>query len=207
MRDKNLQRLAWFSKLSATSFILLINLVSAYNGLYYKRYSFSEILRNIDPSFITLGSIFIISFAILFFSLSKIFKTEEQGKAIPGVIAFALSSLITYQINKTGFDFSGFFSNIGIPREFFSVLLPIILIGAIIFLVVKFKTTSLFILGAGLILLSFTNLIYAKGIIFVIGIILVGVSLLIWRKRSKKEGKSPKKTKFIKTKFRDWAGI
>jgi len=201
MRDKNIQRLAWFSKLSVISFILLINLVSAYNGLYYEKYSFSEILSNIDPSFITLGSIFIISFAILFFSLSKIFKTEEQGKAIPGVIAFALSSLITYQINKTGFDFSGF------PREFFSVLLPIILIGAIIFLVVKFKTTSLFILGAGLILLSFTNLIYAKSIIFVIGIILVGVSLLIWRKRNKKEGKSPKKTKLIKTKFRDWAGI
>lgn len=176
-----------FLSLSLLTFILLINLVSAYNGLDYGRFSISEFLSNIDPSLVNLGMVFIISFAILFFSLSRVLRTKEgPNNAVGGVIAFAIASLITYEVNRTNFSLWDFFYNIGIPNEILSTLIPLIVIAVIILMIITIKSATLLVLGAFLIAISFTNLIYQRGIIFILGAILAGIGLWLISKKKKK---------------------
>lgn len=86
--------------LFAFLFLASINLVSAQSMI-------SDLLNKIDQSMVILSSIFIISFSLLFFALSKTaFKTNGT---IAGIIAAILAFLITYGVNKTGFDFPGIF--------------------------------------------------------------------------------------------------
>ena len=151
--------------------LFFINSVSAY--------SLSDLLGSIESSTILLIAVFTISFALLNFALSKFFKDKygEPNKAIVGIVAFVISFLIAYGINKTGFDIEGLFFDIGISSELLYTIIPIIIIGCIILLIWKFKKKSLFILGGLLILLSF--FIYEKTLILILGIILllVGVGL------------------------------
>ncbi|MCK5043866.1 hypothetical protein KAR52_02605 [Candidatus Pacearchaeota archaeon] len=157
--------------------ILLTNFVSAY--------SLSDLLGGIESSTVLLVAVFTISFAILNFALSKFFKDKhgEPNKAIVGVIAFVISFLIAYGINKTGFDIEGLFFNIGISSELLYTIIPIIIIGGLILIIWKFGKKSLFILGGLLILLSF--FVYEKTLIITLGIILliIGFGLSLKKKR------------------------
>jgi hypothetical protein len=157
--------------------IFLISFVSAF--------TLSDLLENIESSTVLLVAVFTISFAILNFALSKFFKDKsgEPNKAIVGVIAFVMSFLITYGINKTGFDIEGLFFNIGISSELLYTIIPIIIIGGLALIIWKYKKKSLFILGGLLILLSF--FIYEKTLILTLGIILViiGIGLSFIKKK------------------------
>jgi hypothetical protein len=167
------------------SFLLLINLISA----YYYGYDYgalSNFLDSIDASTMILVSVFIISFVLLHFSLSHVFKRENKASA--GILSFVLSLLITYGINRSGFNFEGFFYNIGISGDFLYSILPLILIGLIIFLGVKFSFSLVLILfGILFVITSFTDIFYEKGIIFILGMILFIVGLVWQMKKSKNE--------------------
>ena len=182
-------------KLSILLGLFLLNFVSAYNG--YGSFSFSDLLASIDQSMMILGTIFIVTFALLHFSLTKAFR---GNKSIAGVIAFALASLITYGINKMDFNFEGFFYDIGISGDLLYILLPIIILVGIIWLAnIKSKRTGkkfgfgniFLILGALFIALGLTDLIYEKGAAMVIGLILmiIGIWAIFKKKRriNKKE--------------------
>jgi CDP-diglyceride synthetase len=69
--------------------ILLISLVSAQ--------SLSEFLNEIDPSNVFLIAIFLITFALLSFVLKRAIKSDPK---IPLIIAFIVSLLITYTLNR-----------------------------------------------------------------------------------------------------------
>ncbi len=168
-----------------TSFItlLLINFVSAYYGSY-SSFSLSNLLDSIDSSTMILGAVFIISFAFLNFALSKFFKEQ---KAIAGVVAFVISLLIVWGINRTGFDFEGLFYGIGFSEGILSVILPIILIIGAAIIVWKFNFAILLLIFGILLLFItvFTEIIYANGIATIIGIaaVLIGIYLISKKKR------------------------
>jgi hypothetical protein len=154
--------------------ILLINLVSA-QGI-------SEILNSIDQTTMILYAAFIISFCILFFSLSKTLFKGPQSKVFAAVISAVISLLIVYGLNQMEFDFSGYFFDLGISEDMLLTIIPIIIIAGIIFVIFKFAKDSLFIIGGFSIILGF--FVEEKVLLFVIGGILIITRLFIIPKNS-----------------------
>jgi len=151
--------------------VTLINFASAQNML-------SDFLNTFDESMIILSAIFIVSFAIVFFALSKVLF--KQNVAIAGIVAGVLAFLITYGINKTGFDFEGLFAGIGISSNVLMTIVPLMIIIGAIFLIIKLKKDSLFIFGGLLIVLSF--FVYAKAVLIIIAIVLIILGFVLPKK-------------------------
>jgi len=171
--------------------ILLTQVVSAQFFSGYGRFSITDLFYNIDPATITLGLLFLIFFALIFYALSKIFKdpSGQPNKGIAGTIAFAVSFLIIYGIHRSGFDLESLFYGFGIDTGTFYLIASIIILIGAIFLIKKIKITRfLIVLGLFLILLViFTDIFYEETFIVVIGLILFLVGcILLWRKRKRK---------------------
>ena len=157
-------------------FLLLISV-----SLASAQTSLSDLLDQIDQSMVILSAIFIISFSILFFALSKsAFKTN---KSIAGIISAIIAFLITYGINKTGFDFQGLFYDIGISEGVLMTIIPVIIIAGAIFIIVKLKGGSLLVFGGLLIVLSF--FVYEKTIPIILGIILLIIGIVLLGRKKK----------------------
>jgi hypothetical protein len=135
----------------------------------------NDLLSQIDESTVIFLAVFLIAFALIFFALNKVFKGNTS---ISGIISVALSFLIVYGINKSQFDVEGFFFDLGVPSSLFATIIPIIVVAGIIFLVIKFKKDSLYIIG-GLFLVA-SLFVYAKTLMLTIGIILIGIRLFLW---------------------------
>ena len=180
------------------SFILGIMLVSFVSAQYWGgRLSLSDLLYNIDPSNIILGVVFIVVFAILYFSLSRFFKDREgrPNKVIAAVIALSAALLITYGINRTGFNIEGLFYNIGISREALYIILPILVMAGLIYAILKRRIKELFlIIGGILVVLSF--FVYEKVVTLVVGIILILIGLFVKKKRGLGRGYIPRRIPF-----------
>jgi hypothetical protein len=177
-----------------------------------------DMLSSIDPNTMILGLLFIIFYVFINFSLSKVFKKERASSAI---ISICVSLLAVYGINKTNFDVSGLFYNIGINENILYTIVPWIILGlAILGSFAKDETTGkrrfrlyklFMILGAFFILLSFFT--YEKGTVMIIGIVLLLIGLFLWFMVRKKKGKIPQQNTgngrdaLIKAakQFKDWA--
>ena len=138
--------------------MFLIGLISA------APLSLSDVLSNIAEGTLIILLVFIISFALIFFALNK---TLSQNIPIAAVISFAMAFGITYWINKSGFDLSGWVYDLGISSEFLSIFIPIVSIALAVFLVVKLKKNSLFVLGG--LLIASSIFVYEKSIVIKIG--------------------------------------
>lgn len=165
----------------------LIDFVSAFSN--YNRFSLSGFLDSIDPSTMILGVLFIISFALINTTLGKVFKNDygEPNKAIAGIIAFAVSILIIYEINRYGLDIEGLFYSVGFSSDLLYVILPIILLVGAIFIIIRYKKFGFavlsLILGLLLMILTvFTDIFYEKGLALIIGIVLLLIGLLLWNR-------------------------
>jgi len=122
------------------------------------------------------------SFAFINFALLKVFKDRygEPNKATAGVVSFVIALLITYGINKTGFDIEGLFFDIGISSDLLYTILPLALLAGLIFLGIKFGFRVILIVsGLLLIIVSLTDLIYSKGLTIVIGLGLIGIGIFL----------------------------
>jgi len=137
----------------------------------------SEILDSIDQSTMILYATFIISFCVLFFSLSKTLFKDQQQKVFAAVISATISLLIVYGVNQTEFDISGFFLDLGVSEDILLTLVPLIIAGGVIFLIVKFAKDSLIIIGGFCIALGF--FVEEKTVFFVLGGILIITRLFI----------------------------
>ncbi|MEK6827367.1 MAG: hypothetical protein AABX99_02675 [Nanoarchaeota archaeon] len=162
-------------------FVLLnfINFASAQGTI-------SDLLNSVDPSSLIIYAVFLISFTLLFFSLNRVFK---DNRTTSGIISAAIALLITYAVNKSGFDISGFFYNFGVSSEIFATIIPIIILLGTLFLIIKLAKNSLLVIGVLLIAGSF--FVYEQTILVVIGIILIGIRFFI--PQGKWEMKKPEK--------------
>jgi len=174
--------------------LIMINFVSA--AYYGGGFSLSDLLNEIDADTMILGAVLIISFALINFSLSKVFKDRygEPNRPIAGIVAFVIALLITWGINRTGFDFGELFYGIGFSENFLFIFLPLLLIGGIIFLGFKFGFgITLITLGVLFIALGSTSFLYETGMAIIIGIILLALGIFIQVKWPKKKKSNPNK--------------
>jgi uncharacterized membrane protein YkgB len=166
-------------KKSVLSSLILLSSISL-----VKAASLSELLSSIDESMVVYFSIFILSFVLCFFALSKFFK---DNRAFAGIIAAVISFLIVFGINKAeltqGFNVSDFFYNLGVSTETFSLIIGIIIVAGIVFLIIKMRRDSLYVLGGLLIVTSF--FVYAKAILIIVGIILIGIRIFAFKDKGK----------------------
>ena len=164
------------------SSVFLINFISA------EQFSLGSFFNNIPPSTIVLGAVWIASFSLVYFAMLKFMKGEMATAA---AVSFAISTFITWGVNKSGLNIENLFLDIGISSEILSSILPILIIGVIIILFVMLKTRALLVIGGILSILSFTNLIYEKTTLLVVGLIIlgIGVTIEIRKRNPPKEGK------------------
>lgn len=167
--------------------LLFINFASAQS--YGIPGSLGDLFSSIPSSTIVLGVIWIASFALIYFSMFKMFKGDI---AVSATVAFAVSVFITWGANKN-LDMENLFSGIGISPEFLTNILPLLLIGIVIFLFIALKTRAFLVMGGILSIISFTDLIVEKTILLVVGLILLGVGIGFEVKNRNKKEESPKK--------------
>ncbi len=168
--------------------LILISFASAYGS--YNSFSFGELFDSIDSSTMLLGSLFLIFFAIIYFATSRVFKDRSgyPNKGVASTISIVTSLLIVYGIHQTGFEVEELFYNIGVSEGMLNTLVPIILLIGAIYLIYRFKFKGFFLtFGALFIGLSFTDLIYAKGLLASIGAAFILIGLFLLRRAKKKE--------------------
>jgi len=174
--------------LSFISVILGVFLINFVSAQFYGEFGLSNMLNSIDPSTMILGLVFVITFALLNYSLSRVFR---DNKAIGGVIAFAVSIGVIYWMNRTGLDYEGFFFNFFffIPEEILYTIIPFILLGLIGFITYKamkkwgmFKGIGITLILIGVFLMAISlipNFIYQIGVLSGIGFALFLIGLII----------------------------
>lgn len=113
--------------------LFLISFVSAQYG--YGRFSFRDFFYRVDPSTVTFGIFFIILFALIYFSLSKVFINRYRGYnepniGISAVISLGVSALITYWTYRTYPNIQYLFYNLWYSSYFvgFVVIIVIVII-------------------------------------------------------------------------------
>jgi len=146
-----------------------------------------EILDYIDPQSMFLMLIFLISFVMLQFSLSRVFKKSPQTGSM---IAILVSILITYGLYYIGIDFEGFAFDLGFDMDMVILVSSILILIGFIYLLKKVGFgLTLIILGIGIIGISFFA--YEQTITATIGIVILVLGVFFWWRRKKKQNKIP----------------
>ena len=167
--------------------LMAMNFVSA--AFHYGGYSLSDLLNTFDSSTVILTSIFLIAFILIFWPLSKFFR---ENPILAGIISFAMSFLLIFEINRRGLDFTGFFYSIGISGGILYTIAPIILLVGLIFSGFKYGWgITLTSVGGFFIAISFTDIIYSKLSAVTLGIIFFVIGILLWRRRKKRRFVDP----------------
>jgi len=171
---------------SALAFILSFALINLVSAQFYGGNSLSNILYSIDNSTIVLGLIFLISFALIHFALMRALK---GNRAVASTIAFSISLLIIWSVNRSGINFVnpfyGFF--FFLPTGFLETIWPLLLLALAVFLIVKMglkrgSGTLLMGVGALLLFLGITGINLDAGTSSAVGIVLIiaGAALFFW---------------------------
>jgi len=175
--------------------LFLLNFISAqfFGGYSYGRFSLANFFDSIDPSTIIYGLIFFILFTVIFLVLVKLklFKSarktpwgaEEPNTVAAGVVSFAMSFLAIYYMYKNGYNLEAFFHELGFSGDLISLFLAIVIMLISIIVVIKFKLPGFFLISGLLLMLIsvFTNLIYERGIAFLIGLGLFIMGIFSWK--------------------------
>ena len=174
---------------------LSLFLMSFASAQFYGNFSLGSLLNGVDDSTIVLGLMFVIFFVLINFSLDKFFK---GNKSVSGAIAFSVSLLIIWGINRSGISYTNIFYNLFffIPSGTLETLWPLVIIGAIIILSIKYgflKGIGLVFIfsGAIMVFLSFTNLVYETTGALGFGalLIILGAGFLAWSAKKEKKNK------------------
>jgi len=158
-------------KIGVIGLFLMLTFIGFVSAQFYGTFSASNFLNSIDDSTLILGIIFIVSFALLNFSLSKWLK---GNKAISATVALAISLLIVWAVNRSGISYNLFFYDIFffIPSGFLETILPwLFIIGALFIGFMWGWNKVLLILGV--ILLITSLFAYQSGVVLALAIILL----------------------------------
>jgi len=157
--------------------LFLLNFASAYYS-----YSLSDMLNEFDASTVFLVAIFIVLFALINYSTSKMFK---DNKATGGIVSFCISFLAVYGINRSGFNFENIFYNLGyslgIPEDLLYTIIVILVVAglAYLFFVWERRRQAPYIVGILMIISSF--FMYESEMLIILGIIVMIVGWFIYR--------------------------
>ena len=163
--------------------VSLMSFVSAYYGSFYGGSVLGDLFNSMDSTTVFLGVVFVVSFALINYSLSIFFK---ENKSTASVISLAMALGITYWMNQTGFDFSNLFYSLGIPEETLLTLAPLLFIGAIVAIgILKGWGVSMLATGAFLILISLFVDEGTKTLLMAVGVILAIIGIIFWAKGRK----------------------
>lgn len=147
---------------------------------------FDSFFESIGWENLLLACVFLISLGVLSFPLKRSF-----GKGTGGMLALVIALLVTGGLYFSGFDIQGLFFNIGIGEDIITTLVPLILLGALIYLLFKFKSKFFFIAGVISILIALFGLFYETTIMWIIGFACILIGLWLWRRAKKKENLGP----------------
>jgi len=144
------------------------------------------IFGNFNTEIIVIGAFFLIFFAFIYIILSRILKDQygNTNKMFVGIIAFCSATLIVY--------FGGDFLNrtiygLNLSENLINWLIAGVFIVFAIWIINKMGFGRfLLVLGAGLIIVGFTDLVYRKGALIIFGAVLVMVGIFISKKRKPK---------------------
>ena len=164
------------------SLILMTSFVSAYYG---QTFSVSNFFSTVDPATVYLVCIFLVAFVFINFALAKFFK---GNKTAAGLSSMAISFLITYGLYRSGFNYQGAFSNIGIQSNMIYAILPFLLLGALIFMGIKMGwPNAFFAFGLFFVVLGFTGLVAEATTTIVIGVGMIIIALMFYSGMNKRE--------------------
>ena len=152
-------------------------LISLLLGIFLMNFASAQFLNvgygnYFDDSVIVYGLLFIAFFALINFALGRTAFRENRGTS--AVMSLALSGLAVWGLTKTNFNVGGI--NIGNSNlgDYAPTIFTILLIGLLIYSIYKKVFANVMIgLGLFLIVISFTNLVYEKKIILILGIVLL----------------------------------
>lgn len=155
--------------------------------------NFSNLLYQIDPNSMILSIFFIITFTLLMFILGRtIFKKNNSTKTI---IALCVSLLATYGLNRMNLNLDNFVFNLGISENLLYIIAPILILLFVFFMSRKKNPETqkrsfsfgrfLIILGALMLILGFTPLIYSKAFFIGVGAGLIALGGIIVLKKKK----------------------
>jgi len=150
--------------------ILLTSFVSAAS------FSIDNIFGAFDMETIFYLTAFILLFALFSIATKRAFKNSFKGnenRAIPTIIALALTFFAIYGFYKSEFGIPDFFRDIQLFEGIIGILLPILILIILIILLKRLKSYFLLALGTICILLSVLKIVYEREIIFWTGIALV----------------------------------
>ena len=129
-----------------------------------------------------LVAVFIAIFWVIYFAFGKFFR-DSNGEPLKTVWvpALALALGATYGIWKSNFGIEDFFlSDIGISTGVLNVIAPLIVLGFIIFLIVKMRFSRfLFLLAGAFFLSGIMGIVYESFWSILIGVILFGIGLIV----------------------------
>lgn len=141
-----------------------------------------DFLYFIDPETMILGLLFVIILAFTNFALGK----TLGNKSTSGVIAFCVALITVYGINKLNWDILSFSYRIGLTEKLLYTLVPLIILALIAYFIIRKGLRNVLIfIGILFIILSFTDWIYEKTILLIIGIVLLVLGIVL-RFRKKK---------------------
>lgn len=145
-----------------------------------------DLFSGIDPETMVLATSFLIFFAVINFSLSKVFKKDKN---VSTIISLCVSLLSVYGITRTNFDLNGLFYSVGITDELLYIITPILALIFIFIISMKRDPTTkrrrfslgrfLMFLGALMLILGFTPLIYRKAFYIGVGAGLIALGGII----------------------------
>ena len=151
----------------------------------------NDILYSIDPNTMLLGLLFVLFFALINFLLSKTIKARGTS----GIISFCIALLAVYGLNRTSLDINGIFAGIGLSDTLIYSVVPILILIGLGFMIWKLKLgLTLILVGILLIVLSFTDIIYMKTLVLIIGIVLFFIGIPLWYTARKKLRNSQQNT-------------
>ncbi len=180
--------------------MLIINnsfIVSGYS--IYSSSSLSEFFSLIDPATLFLSAIFIVSFFLINFALSKTFHDQ---KPIATIISFVIAFIITWQANQSNLDYEGFFYDVGISGDLLYIVLLVVLLAGLIYLWKKIgKEKALLIFGILFIVAGSTNLVYEKEASILIGIVLLVVGGIMLHNKTKEDRKKKEEAEKVRNLF------
>lgn len=172
------------------AFSLLTGLFSI-NFISAAFYSFGDFMDSLDPQIVFLVLSFFILFAILNFSLTRMFRANPTTGT---VVAVCLSLGIVYGFYYWDINvyepFSNFFYGIGVSETALFTIIPWLILAGIILMFWKLKSKTFLILGILLTLIGLLGLIEEKGVPLTFGIGSTILWLIIkliswWRNRKK----------------------